>query len=304
MGKVWSGIALTTGSVVTVVSMGWGAPFALPHYTEQTLHLANRQTLSSPWVVGNMRPPVVPLTVDVTAGDATVPNKALAKTAGLIQAVSLGIIQENIGTLPLQPAEFLLYGSPAGYIQAVAAVFPKSEVTTATGQTAGFTFHSDVVIPMYLYSSDAYLANTLTHELTHVTLNQDSLGAQLPTWINEGFAWYNGMQAEAKISPAEETSLFNLLLKGVEAARGNGQLLPLTAGEQDVLHHNAQYNLEFFDYLAVNSLIDKYGLQKFREFLRSIHGEGVQGSFLKTFGISLDHYERNFYQSYERVYAV
>lgn len=301
MTKAWSGIALTTGSLAAVLSMSIGATFNLPHYEEQTLHLS-RPTTSSPWELASRQLPVLPLTVNVSTGDSSVPPRVLAQTVEMIQAVSIGVIHKNMGTLPLQPAEFLLYGSPAGYIQAVAAIFPKSEVTSATGQTAGFTFHSEVVIPVYLYSNDAYLANTLTHEMTHVTLNQDALGNQLPTWLNEGFAWYNGMQAEAQISIAQETSLFTILLKGVDVARGNGQLLPLTATEQDVLHHNAQYNLEFFDYLAVNNLISKYGLQKFRQFLANVHGEGVEGSFLKTFAISLGQYERSFYQSYEGVH--
>lgn len=302
MSRVWPGISMVGLSMVNIAAMGWGASFSFPHYMEKSLLVPSLPgTHATPWPETSVTTTNYEVHLQIAEGDHSVTYQSLQRARKLIDAVGFKVVSENVGTLPLRPAEVYLYGSSGGYLQAVAHVFPKSEITIASGQTAGFTYSSSVVIPMYLYTNKAYLANTLTHELTHVVLNQEHLGALLPTWLNEGFAWYNGMEAERRVNPASEQRLYQLLLSGIQSAKEQQQLLPLNVGEEQVLHHNAQYNLEFFDYLAVNRLISTYGIKKFQGFLANIHGEGVSGSFQRSFGISLQQYDNQFYQQFERV---
>ena len=300
MWKGWSGISILLGTMTGIMAVSWNLTPTFSHYKETTLVAASPLSVTaSPWRYNPQQVPKYDTRIHVEAGDRFVTGKTLNTTRDLIETVSLKVVGKNLGVLPLRTAHILLYATSDGYIKAVSSVFPQSEVTNATGQTAGFTYQSNIVLPMYLYSDPAYLANTLTHELTHVTLNQEELGAELPTWLNEGFAWYNGLQAERAISPVSEQQLFNLLMNGVVSARNDGKLLPLTAGEDVILHHNAQYNLEFFDYLAVNHLISTYGIRKFQGFLDNIHGEGLNNSFLHAFGISIQMYESHFYQTFQ-----
>lgn len=302
MPNPWLRVFMLAGAMAGLVAMAWNAGPSLMHYNETSLVLpATVKNPSGPWTYGIGETPHYTVQVHIEAGDTSVPNASLQQARRLITSVSLKVVAQNIGGLPLRPTDVLLYGSSAGYIGAVSSVFPQSEATNAAGQTAGFTYQSNVVIPLYVYANPAYLANTLTHELTHVTLNQEELGMELPTWVNEGFAWYNGMEAEQRIDPASEQQLYQLLLNGINVARQQGELLPLTVGEGVVLHNNAQYNLEFFDYLAIKQLIATYGIDQFQRFLKNIHGEGVAASFERTFGISMRTYETNFYRGFQGV---
>jgi hypothetical protein len=139
------------------------------------------------------------------------------------------------------------------------------------------------------------LANVLTHELTHVVLNQKGIGDSLPTWINEGIAWHDGLLAQSQVSPQKTQQLTAKLNQQIHQVAQQQQLLQLSASENDIL--SANYNVEWEDYLAVQNLLNTYGNQAFLSFLNGISQNGVDASFQQTYNMSRANYEASFYQT-------
>jgi hypothetical protein len=118
-------------------------------------------------------------------------------------------------------------------------------------------------------------------------LNQESIGDSLPTWLNKGTAWLDGMTAQRQMNPNAADLLARAYNEDLQQAEQDGQLLQLTASEQDIL--NASYNVEWEDYLVVKVLVDTYGRSKFNVFLTNAHS-GVEQSFENAFAISMSSY--------------
>ena len=137
----------------------------------------------------------------------------------------------------------------------------------------------------------------MTHELTHVTFNQAGSGDKLPIWINEGAAWRDGLLAEQQLDSYGTTIEMLSQQTGVQQAVGNGRLLSLTATEQDIL--NANYNVEYEDFMAVESLIKQYGADQFIVFLNAAKSnhQYVNEAFQTTYKISMDDFQNTFLQS-------
>lgn len=230
------------------------------------------------------------------AGDNGASKQVLQAANQLIQNISWPVLQENIGLTPVQTIDIVFFSTERGYANALlkAGIAP-GEVPAIVANTGGITVDSDIWIPQYALQDKSQLANVLTHELTHVFFNQAGNGEKLPTWINEGTAWYNGLAAQEKVSPAETKAEILAERADVKNAAQTGHLLPLSASEQDIL--KASYNVEFEDFMATESLIQRYGIGQFKTFLNLTTRQNVNQSFNTVFEMTLPAYENSFLKS-------
>jgi hypothetical protein len=230
--------------------------------------------------------------VQVDAGDRKVSQSTLQAASQIVQQVSLPILKTNVG-LPSGSTKLVLFSSKQSYAAALGqAGVPRDQLNAIVSNTGGLTIGSDIWIPLYNLQDKSDLANVLTHELTHVVLNQKGIGDTIPTWVNEGMAWHDGMQALDQVDSNKAKQESSALTQQVQDAKQNGHLLPLTASEDDIL--NADYNVEWTDYLAIQNLISQQGPEKMDAFLNGIAKEGVDSSFQATYNEPITQYENDF----------
>ncbi len=226
--------------------------------------------------------------ITLSAGDPGVHNRVLTMAKDFISQVSLPILQTNLGQIP-KNTKVVLFSSKRAYANALAkGGVDAKEIPSIVSGTGGITVGSEVWIPLYALQNQSDLANVLTHELTHAVFNQEGIGDNIPTWLNEGTAWMDGMAAQKQVDPSDAELLTAAYNQDLQKAAQDGQLLPLTASEEDIL--NAPYNVEWEDYLAVKNLVQTYGSARFRTFLAHAHS-GVAQSYADTFGIKMSSYE-------------
>lgn len=235
--------------------------------------------------------------VTVKAGDNRVTKGLVSSAANIIDETSLPILKKYVGSTPTQAVNMVLFSSPNTYGNAlIKAGIPTNDIRVLTAETGGLTIGSDIWIPLYNVQDSAHLANVLTHELTHVVFNQAGFGAKMPTWLNEGAAWRDGLLAEQKTNNHETALDMMMEQSGVLEAAMSDQLLPLTASEQDIL--NSGYNVEYEDFMAVESLVKQYGADKFNSFLSSLSSkQDVNQAFESVYNQSMDTFQEEFVQS-------
>ncbi len=234
-------------------------------------------------------------TIKVTAGDRRISQSLASNVAKIIDQTSLRVIQDSVGTTPAEKTNVVLYSSTSSYGKAlISAGVPVSQVMIYATGTAGITMGSEVWIPLYNIANQGDLENVLTHELTHVAFNQMGIGDKLPTWINEGMAMRNGTNVYLQVD--RRSALLYMLTQqaGILSAVKGDQLLPLTASEEDIM--TADYNVEYEDYLAVQSLINKYGVDRFVSFFNDLKTEGLEQAFQNSFGVSMSIFQDDFYR--------
>lgn len=230
--------------------------------------------------------------VTVSNGDRGVSARAVREAANTIEQVSVPLLTKDVGQAP-SGAQVVLFSTRAAYGKALLqAGLSSDEAAAVVQQTGGITIGTSVWIPLYNLQDSAELTNVLTHELTHVVYNELGIGDRLPTWLDEGAAWREGLAAEAAVNPREAQALAQAYNAQLQDAAAQQMLLPLSANEQDIL--GADYNVEWQDYLAVQQLVDQYGESKFRAFLDGVPSQGADASFQAAYGISLSDYEKAF----------
>lgn len=231
--------------------------------------------------------------VAICMGDAAVPHEVLWLCAQIVRQYALPSLAQELGLAPAQ-AQILLFSNKESYAVALEATgIPLEEIPYYSTKSGGVTIGRDIWIPLYAWPDSSGLAYTLTHELTHVSLEEN--GLNLPEWLNEGLAWYIGWDAQEEMNPALIVEYKNYYFRELQEAVLKGQLLPLAIAEQDIL--KAPYNVEWQDYLAVEGLLSRYGLSTVSLFLQQSKRVGVKDSFQKYFGISLGAYERRFHEN-------
>ena len=193
-------------------------------------------------------------------------------TRAMLQAVADGVEQ---AAYPINAAEFGLplgrvenikvYSSPAGYFEGLMADGEsQSSAATLVRSSAGLSTPQAISIPYYRHPSALELRDTLTHELFHVMARRLGLDYRLPSWANEGIAWYVGLKARAQAStPVYGEGYTGLIRSDTAGAARRGSLLPLFSRNADLFRNlDADYNVEWQDYLAV-------------EYLRSLVPDGI-----------------------------
>ena len=124
--------------------------------------------------------------------------------------------------------------------------------------------------------------NVLAHEFTHALIATSF--SDVPTWVNEGLAWHDGLAAElgdSSLSLLQQSLLWNLWSSPVEAAR-EGLLQPLLTASSVA----TTYNVEAQDNYAVEQLIQADGVSGVEKFLREIPSMGEAKAFQSVFGES------------------
>ncbi len=234
--------------------------------------------------------------VSVRAGDRGVSGSTVQSASQIVQDLSLPTLKNTLGLAPSQNLNIVLFSAKNTYASALRkAGVPSGSVPALVANTGGLTVGSDIWIPLYALKDKSDLADVLTHEMTHVIFNQMGIGEKLPTWLNEGTAWYEGLTAQASVNQAETLRDITAFHRDVSQAAAAGRLLPLSANEQQIL--SAPYNVEFEDFMAAQYLIQHYGNASFASFLRQVANEDVSQSFVSQFHISIGTYETSTYRS-------
>lgn len=175
-----------------------------------------------------------------------------------------------------------------------------SEAATMSADAGGFALNSSVVLPLDVNTSDEDIANTLTHESTHVVLNQDV--GQLPSWLNEGMAVYMGMNGQKSIeNPVAFAGDERQLAEDILTVVQSHQLVPLTGDEGTILSGKATYDYELQDWLAMSDLISKHGLSAVDRYLfimEQTHNSAQ--AFQTAFGESSSAFNQAFTQELKR----
>ncbi|MCF8566096.1 hypothetical protein LLE49_15330 [Alicyclobacillus tolerans] len=227
----------------------------------------------------------------VSAGDAGVSETDVQLAAQLLQDVSSPVIEKNLGHAP-KDTYLVLFSSPHAYKHALEkAGVASSQVFNLMSETEGIAVDTTVWIPLYNLHSQSDLANVLTHEITLVGLNQAGLSRVLPTWIQEGTAWMDGMQAQQQVNPSSALQISHAFNQQLHAAIQAKKLLPLAASTAQVL--GASYNAEWEDDLAVSRLVREFGPTQYQQFLNGAK-HSVSNSFQAAFKTSLTTYQNHF----------
>jgi hypothetical protein len=247
---------------------------------------ANRQTTNS------ANPETL---LQIRAGDDRISEQTIQEIASIVHTISYPTLKSAINQPFQKPVEIWLYSSALTYRHAlVNSGVDTQQARLMTRETGGIAQGNRILIPLYQTDTKAEMVNVLTHELTHVALNQLGIGNELPTWINEGLAWQEGLTAEQQVDPqrvrAERAQIQQSILHAYKA----GELLPLSSDEQTIL--SAKYNVEAEDYLAVEYLERTYGVDKLNQFLNTLHRDALPA------WMPVKQSESEVYKTFENVY--
>ncbi|UOF91328.1 hypothetical protein LSG31_03465 [Fodinisporobacter ferrooxydans] len=249
--------------------------------------------------------------LQVKAGDSNVSVRTVADVQKEINQYSIPTLEKSV-TNPFQTnVEIVLFSQPATYRHAlISAGVDVKNAHLMMQETGGVAFGNTVFIPLYQTNSQVEMVNILTHELTHVSIQQLGIANQLPIWLNEGLAWQEGFNAEQLADPFEVRMQQKEIAQSIRTAYQENRLLPLSADEQDILHAN--YNVEYQDYLAVTYLEQRFGSAKFDQFLNRLHQSKWEAllhsdptnsykqtyqTFESVFGVSFQMFEKDFLQN-------
>lgn len=234
--------------------------------------------------------------VNVETGDQAVSNSKLKMASQIVNTISLPTLSSVLGLTPASEINIVLFSSAKSYGNALArAGVDQSSIQTMINDTGGVTANTTIWIPLYNLEDNSDLANVLSHELFHACVASQGYGAQLPIWINEGTAWRIGLLAQQKVNPQKTSAEMAYYQQDVQKAAQNGTLLSLNASEKDIL--NSSYNVEYEDYMAVEKLTKRFGVETYKTFIQNLTREKVDTDFQNTFHSSIDNFESSFIKS-------
>ncbi|MDI3257713.1 MAG: stalk domain-containing protein [Kyrpidia sp.] len=209
--------------------------------------------------------------------------RALLADAGIYDRLRLDIPGDW-----LRPVYVHLVATRDGFSQALSAAgLSPSQVETFSSATSGAAFGNDIYLPLYVVADDAQIANVLAHELTHVYLDQNGLGDQIPVWFNEGLAWHEGMAAQARFQPRVVWEGWRQRIESAMVdSRRKGLLGPLSAITEDLILNAPKYNPEWQGYVALERLT-RGRWEAVRSYLTEVkNGRPESEAFLRVFGLS------------------
>lgn len=229
----------------------------------------------------------------ISAGNPGIASSLLETVRRALAVYALPQLAGAFGRPFDAAANIQVYTQPAAYAVALRQYgMTGAEAGLMASRTGGAQDGNNVFLALYNDPGTGAMVNVLTHELTHVSLYQQGILPDLPAWVNEGTAWYEGLSAEARYSPGAARGELAMGLNGVEAAWQADAALPLTAGERAILH--ASYDVEIEDYEAVDSLVQSDGWPRFAAFLREIPTVGFTAAFAGSYGQRPVRFERTF----------
>lgn len=224
--------------------------------------------------------------IHVVAVGSDTTAKQVQHVEQLIQRVGvLSIVSHTVGMSLQKPVTIEIADDESDYQAALQKLaMTKQSAANLAEDTGGFTQNSTIVIPMDQNQSEGDLANTLTHEMTHVVFNQN-IGT-LPSWLNEGIAVFDGMQGQKQVESAvtfagDERQLAETILDVAQ----KHQLQPLFADEQVILDGKTSYDYELQDWLAVSDLVSQHGLTAIQDDLQMMQQHVNESTaFIRAFG--------------------
>ncbi|AFM40383.1 hypothetical protein Desaci_1359 [Desulfosporosinus acidiphilus SJ4] len=244
----------------------------------------------------NVTSQIVASNIYISAGDTGVSTSRLTMANQIIKTISLPTLNTVVGLSPAKNIQIALFSSPRTYANSLRkAGVDSSSIQSIVEDTGGLTVDTSIWIPLYNLQDKSDLANVLSHELFHACAASQGYGNELPTWINEGTAWRIGLMAMQKVN-SQKTSLEMAYYEtDVRNAAKNGSLLPLSASENDIL--NAQYNVEYEDFMAVEQLVKNYGTSTYKAFIQNLKTKNVNTDFSNTFKSSINNFQNSFIKS-------
>lgn len=233
------------------------------------------------------------LDLSVVAGNMGVSHTMLAMVNREVQQESTVQIERTLGLTYVQPVTISLYTNPTAYAAALQSLGASTaQADVMAGRTGGVADGDRALIAVFNDGGSGDLLNVLTHELTHVAFYQAGLTSLLPTWMNEGTAWYEGLLAQRRIAPAAANSTVQQAKQAIQFAFRHGQGVAITAGERALV--GAPYNVELEDYLAVDKLVLQRGIGTYARMLHDIATMGLANAFDAVYHVPLTDYVAGF----------
>ncbi|TDY51221.1 hypothetical protein C7445_101221 [Alicyclobacillus sacchari] len=224
-----------------------------------------------------------------------VTNADIQRAEAILSRVhAVSRISNFLGLRMHKPATVYLVNNASSYAKLLKQIgVSDGDANNLSQDSNGFTLRSTVIIPLFQNTSDDDLANTLTHELTHVTINQNI--ASLPSWMNEGMAVYMGFNGQKAIEPqaefeGDEREYAEDILDVVQS----GSLVPLTNDEAAILSGSETYDYELQDWLAVCDLISKFGISSIAKLANNLTHENPDQAFQSAFGETVPSFNASF----------
>ncbi|WP_067618037.1 hypothetical protein [Alicyclobacillus acidiphilus] len=220
-------------------------------------------------------------------------------TSILKEVGSVGRVSSFLGLRMSTPATIYLVRSSSSYAKLLKSIgVSKGDAQSLSEDSNGFTLGNTIIIPLNQNPSDADLANTLTHELTHATINQNI--SSIPSWMNEGMAVYMGFNAQKSLEPlvqfeGDEREYAEDILQVVQS----NQLVPLTGDESAILAGTETYDYELQDWLAMCNLIHQFGISSIARLANALTHENADQAFQSTFGESVAAFNTQFTKQLE-----
>lgn len=231
--------------------------------------------------------------ISTEAGDSGVTVSVQQRVQRIASTLSVPMLQKTLHLSIVQPVVITLFSTSTAYDRGLTNLGATNQEALAMARhTGGVAAGNAILIPMFQNEATGDLQNVLTHEMTHVALYQAGILPSLPTWLNEGLAWTEGLRAMATVAPASASQTVAMAESSILAAFQHRQGVDLTASESQLL--SAPYNVELEDYMATKDLLLQFGWQGVRRFLGTVVPDGEAGAFDTTFHESQGVYVRSF----------
>lgn len=254
---------------------------------QQTVFLGSRFLVNSAnQTLGTVKYPQLPTNGRVESQNfmvlsqaANIPPSLLANIANTFRhAYSYDVGQLGLSArLPIvvmvfdSQSEFTQHFLDEAYNPAVSGLYGQDTQAVTEGpqyiavNAQGMNFTSDI--------------NIMAHELTHALLAANY--GILPSWVNEGLAWHQGLSAQLGDSPSPliRASLWRQLWLSPMMAAQSGQLYPLLTASSVA----TAYNVEGQDNFAVEQLINSDGLPQLLKFISDTKTMGQQKAFASVY---------------------
>ncbi|MDH4223665.1 MAG: peptidase MA family metallohydrolase, partial [candidate division Zixibacteria bacterium] len=132
------------------------------------------------------------------------------------------------------------------------------------------------------------------HELAHIFLYKKSRGADIPRWMDEGFAMMQSREWRIGLDIIVVRALFT------------GSFIPLPQIESLNQFDDSKAQLAYVEsYLAFSYLLDEYGKESFFDLLNQLSmGNNLESAFLKTTGSSYTGFQLEFLSYLKKRYNI
>jgi len=207
-------------------------------------------------------------------------SEAAAETLAVIADNELQSLSERFGYMPDTPVPIVLYISPGRFSQ---TDITTEELTDAVGGLTEY-FKGRVVIP---FTGDwSEFRHVVDHELNHAFMFnmlyhhslQSVLLSSTPLWTIEGLAEYTS----AGWDPASEAEFRDMVIGGQTVS-----VRELSNRSDYLVYREGQAIYHF--------MVERYGEERFRQFVRHLAGRGVLDDAMKAaFDMSVDQFDEKF----------